>query len=204
MKINNQPDIFVISDLHFRHKNILKHSSRPYPNLIEMEKDLIKKWNKVIKPNDIIIVTGDFGFMGVMTGKIILKQLNGYKILILGNHDESRNKMLRMGFNEVYDCIRFKYEGINFVFSHYPYKKSLWNRIKMFFKRQRYNQVNKRLVPNKALDEWLIHGHDHIHGPTVNWELKSFNVACERWNYTPVKLKTIVKMIRKYLNEKNR
>ena len=101
--------IFVTSDLHFGHKNIIKYENRPYETIEQMDKDLIDKWNNVVKENDTIYILGDFSwYKGEQTNEI-LKQLNGRKTLIIGNHDE-----------EITIYKQLKYNKKVFVLFHYP------------------------------------------------------------------------------------
>lgn len=78
---------YYISDLHFGHKNILKFENRPYETVEEMDKAYIEIWNKKVGRGDEVYILGDLSFYkGKETAKI-LKQLNGMKFLIRGNHD---------------------------------------------------------------------------------------------------------------------
>ena len=54
--------IYVISDTHFSHNNIIEYCDRPYKNTLEMNQDIIKKWNSVVTENDIVFHLGDVGF----------------------------------------------------------------------------------------------------------------------------------------------
>jgi len=55
-------NIFFISDLHISHKNILKYDGRPYSDLAEMHVDLIKRWNEVVQPDDVVYYLCDLSF----------------------------------------------------------------------------------------------------------------------------------------------
>ena len=90
-------DIWLISDTHFGHENILgfidsrtgKHI-RPFSSVEEMDEVMIENWNKVIKPGDKVYHLGDV-FMGPKDEFIKKwKRLNGQKRLILGNHDDAK------------------------------------------------------------------------------------------------------------------
>ena len=51
-----------------------------------MDEALIKNWNDVISPDDIVFHLGDFAFGGSQLWNDTLQRLNGHKILIIGNH----------------------------------------------------------------------------------------------------------------------
>lgn len=91
-------DIWVISDTHFRHANILKFKDqygnlvRPgFANVDEMDEHMIERWNSVVKPGDIVYHLGDV-VMNSNDDYTWFKQnwsrLNGSKRLIVGNHDD--------------------------------------------------------------------------------------------------------------------
>ncbi len=89
---------WFIADTHFSHVNIIKYASRPFKNIEEMNKTLIKNWNFFVSQDDIVFFLGDFG-MGTTEHLIkINKQLNGQKICIRGNHDGTPSKMYKIGF----------------------------------------------------------------------------------------------------------
>lgn len=79
--------IFLTSDTHFGHANILKHCDRPFQNVEEMNETLITNWNNVVSDNDIVYHLGDFSFRGYTRFK---NRLSGEIILIKGNHDDEK------------------------------------------------------------------------------------------------------------------
>ena len=84
---NKYANVFVTSDTHFGHNNILKLEKRSNfcNNIEEHDEILINNWNKKVKPNDLIYILGDFSFSNYKRTMEILKRLNGDKILIEGN-----------------------------------------------------------------------------------------------------------------------
>ena len=54
--------IYVTSDLHFGHKNIIKYENRPFNNIEEMDKAIIDLWNETINDEDLIYILGDFSW----------------------------------------------------------------------------------------------------------------------------------------------
>lgn len=114
--------IFFFSDPHFGHKNILKYCPRPYADLVEMERELVKNYNETVGPNDVCYWLGDCFFCGTLKATEIMKKLNGYKILIRGNHDWSAEKMKKVGFDEVHDKGEIWIDGTHINLCHFPYK----------------------------------------------------------------------------------
>jgi len=48
------------ADLHLGHANIIRHCSRPFANVDEMDRTLIDNWNEVVQPSDTVWMLGDF------------------------------------------------------------------------------------------------------------------------------------------------
>lgn len=93
---------FVIGDTHFGHSNIIKYCNRPFRDVEEMDRVLIKNWNETVSNHDIVIHLGDFAFCARERAKEICSQLNGKKILIKGNHDNWTDDFYRnIGFDYV-------------------------------------------------------------------------------------------------------
>ncbi len=94
--------VFVISDTHFGHKNIIDYCNRPFKSTEEMDEALIKNWNETVSNDDVVIHLGDFGLGKKEYIASIAKRLNGKKILIMGNHDNWSEQTYRdMGFHTV-------------------------------------------------------------------------------------------------------
>ena len=84
---------YYISDTHFGHENVIRFSKRPFSNVEEMDKRLIALWNSVVGKDDLIYILGDFTLSRRMDViKNLVNQLNGRKILIMGNHDIRKPK----------------------------------------------------------------------------------------------------------------
>lgn len=114
---------FVTSDTHFGHKNVIQYCGRPFCCKDSMNEGLILRWNGVVtKPNQRIFVLGDFAFGTPAFITRILSRLNGYKILIKGNHDRGRNKMKEFGFDEVWLQAECDYKGQTVFMQHVPHR----------------------------------------------------------------------------------
>ena len=88
IKLELGQNLFLTSDLHFGHRNVINFCNRPFADVKEMSEKLIENWNSVVTNNDIVFVLGDtFWFNDSRTIKKVLEQLNGKEIYILpGNH----------------------------------------------------------------------------------------------------------------------
>lgn len=116
--------IFITSDSHFHHKNILDFEARPFKTVDEMNAGLIETWNSVVRKTDTVYHLGDFCFGSVKEWLDILNQLRGNIILIKGNHDKSKitKKVLNDGYITEYHPLGtvMKIEGMMLNLSHYP------------------------------------------------------------------------------------
>ena len=74
----------MTADHHFGHERIIELCDRPYKNVHTMDESLIKNWNAVVAPLDVVFVLGDFCW-----GKAnkYTCRLNGHIIFITGSHD---------------------------------------------------------------------------------------------------------------------
>jgi len=93
MRLNNiqfnKDKLFFTSDTHFGHTNIIKYCDRPFISSIEMNQELVKRWNEKISKDDIVFHLGDFALgLNSKDTAHILNSLNGKKYLIIGNHEK--------------------------------------------------------------------------------------------------------------------
>lgn len=115
--------IYVCSDLHLGHSNIIKYCNRPYDNIEEMDNILIDNWNSVVNEDDTVFFLGDFCLGN--REKIISygNRLKGNKILIMGNHDRSSKTVYKeAGFSQIYKeevVMRFDEYDMTIHFSHH-------------------------------------------------------------------------------------
>ena len=65
----------------------MNFEQRPFSSVEEMNIEYIKRWNNKIKKGDEVYILGDLSFYKGEKTNEILKQLNGQKFLIEGNHD---------------------------------------------------------------------------------------------------------------------
>lgn len=169
--------IFLTSDCHFNHLNILKYEtkSRPFNTIKEMNETIINNWNSVVSNEDTVYVLGDF-FMG-MLDKIdeILPRLKGKVILIRGNHDtKNRIKKYQEYGIEVKNIDYLEYKGRFFILCHFPIE----------------NQEFYKMIIENNSETILLYGHIHSNAPK-GYINGSFHVGVDTNNLTPVLLEDI-------------
>lgn len=79
-------NVFLSSDHHWQHANIIRHCDRPFSDVETMNEEMVERWNQVVAPGDLVYYLGDFSLtLGAV--ERITPRLNGKKYLIAGNHD---------------------------------------------------------------------------------------------------------------------
>ncbi len=111
--------IWVCADLHLQHKNIINYCRRQFNSVEEHDKYVIERYNSVVGKDDLVYILGDLGFTPKDTLSSLVRQLNGRKILIVGNHDRLKdNDYINMGIIQV---IRHPiFYNNNIILSHIP------------------------------------------------------------------------------------
>jgi calcineurin-like phosphoesterase family protein len=119
-------NIFIVSDTHFGHSNILKFTGedgsliRPqFSSVEDMDEQMVDRWNSVVRDQDIIYHLGDVYFEH---GHRVLKRLRGRKRLILGNHDNGKASYLQTSFEKILMWRMFP--EFNCVLTHVPIHES--------------------------------------------------------------------------------
>ena len=167
--------IYLISDTHFNHKNIIVYENRPFNYVDEMNDAMIKNWNKTVSDLDVVIHLGDVGLGNEAALKHIIPSLKGHKMLIKGNHDgKSNNFYEECGFEVVKHTLMLEHKGLIIYLSHRPESRP----------------------GNGEKYDLHFYGHVHAKGQDI-YPTTCRNGAClcvERWDYKPVSIDTVVDM----------
>lgn len=167
----NDPDrnVWCWSDQHFSHKNIIEFSERPFVDVDEMNEHMIANYNEYVGENDVCIWGGDVGFGGNQAINEILSRCNGYKILVVGNHDFKKKNLRCLDFDEIHLVYTVDYPDVSMVFTHYPMANIPW--------------------------PWVnIHGHLHIYPKAETGHPLNININCELQGYRPRLLSEVAKL----------
>ncbi|GEL66585.1 metallophosphoesterase [Marinilactibacillus psychrotolerans] len=172
--------IYFIADMHFHHENVIEFSHRPYKTVEEMNKQLIENWNSVVtSPKDEVYILGDFLYRG--TGEqanTILKQLQGKKFLVKGNHEQYlKDKAFDLSlFEWSKDYHTLKYYKKKFILFHYPILE--WD----------------------GYFSEAIHLYGHVHDTqTVHFDsilgLRAVNVGADIIGYKPISIEEVMEIL---------
>lgn len=113
-------DLFITSDLHLNHTNIIQYCGRPFSCVEEMNEKIIDNWNNTVKAADTIYVVGDIVMgLGIEIPNL-LSRLKGKIVLVVGNHDKSKMKFIRPFMSEVHRSLEFEFEDKLLLVDHIP------------------------------------------------------------------------------------
>ena len=168
-------DIWLISDTHFNHADILTFSDkvgkpvRDFSSVDTMNQCMMDNWAKVVKPNDIVYHLGDvlFGHNKVDWMQANFDKLPGKKHLVLGNHD---NPKFLLPF---FKSIQLGVEIGQLVLTHAPLHSQTLD------ERHRWGE-------GAVLN---VHGHTHTN-PSPQGPYKC--VSVEQINYTPIHIEEVI------------
>lgn len=159
------------ADQHWHHKSVISYCKRPFATVEEMNLTLIRRWNALVMASDIVFVLGDMSFGNATKTRAILRELNGDKFLIRGNHDSfSDTWYKREGFVDVFPYLSTMIGGQRVNLSHFPYREDRHD-----------HREFENMLSDKG--EWLIHGHVH-----KTWEKnkRMINVGVDVRGFCPV------------------
>ena len=136
--------------------------------------DLIQRWNRKVHAQDTVYILGDmfFKYQDIEVVKTILKQLNGKKILIRGNHDNFLNQIVwKDYFSAVKDYMKISDNGREVILFHYPIEE--WDG---YFR-----------------GSYMLYGHVHnSDNGTVSVKKNRFNVGVDVNDFEPKTLDELI------------
>jgi calcineurin-like phosphoesterase family protein len=184
------PNIWLASDHHFGHEKTctaFKKADgtplRPFSNAEEMDEELVRRHNEVVKPNDKCYFLGDVVIR--RQNLQILNRLNGKKVLIRGNHDIFKLNDYAPYFKDIRG-----YHVLNgLILSHVPvHTESLARFGCNIHGHLHANRVRKPVGINPQT-------HEIEYGPEI--DPRYFNVSVEQINFTPISFENLLTKITK-------
>ena len=191
---------YYIADCHFGHKNILLFDKRPFGDLAQMEEVMIMLWNAAVRKSDTVYILGDFCWGKADEWLRIVRQLNGTKVLITGNHDltsypvELKNQFADITpFKEIVDNGRDN-GGRKVLLSHYPmpfYKRA--NNEKYFMLCGHVHNTAENAILERLIQELRNNNHTFSCAHAVNCgQIYNVGYMMPWMEYTPRTLDEIV------------
>lgn len=180
-------EIWISSDLHLWHENIIRYCSRPFKDGHEMTELLIQWHNELVKPEDhwyhlgdLTMLRGSLGSSQAHRTIAAVRRMHGHKRTLLGNHDHFPPKVyLECGFEKIVGTGQWLDD---MILSHYPVHPT-----------------------SLARSRGCVHGHTHDNPdePVHAWVDKNgkqyvqpfLNVCVERTNYRPLPLYQVKAMV---------
>ena len=113
--------VYLTSDLHLGHENILGLCDRPFGDIAEMDTAIIENWNKRVKKCDTVYILGD-AVWDKRKVAFYMEQLVGKKILVTGNHDSpwAKKADCQALFEAVVPYLETHLNGYPITMCHYP------------------------------------------------------------------------------------
>ena len=168
--------VFFTADCHFDHANIIKYSNRPFKTVENMNNEIVKRWNNVVSPDDLIYHVGDFAFKGQSNASKFEKQLNGNIVHIAGNHD------LNNGIKSYIIKAMMHFGGKEIFVQHHP-------------------PIDKNEIP---ICDFVVCGHVHEKWKAKfvkDCNIPIINVGVDVWNFEPVSTLSLLKYYRQLINK---
>lgn len=179
--------IWMCSDWHFNHDRDFVWGKRGFSSVEEMNEEIVKRHNSIVRPDDDVYVLGDLCLGGAeanAANKELIEKMNGKLHIVSGNHcTNSRIEMYRTCSNVVEVNLfsqMIKYKKQYFYLSHFPTLTA--------------NHDDDRPFKQKIIN---ICGHSHTDDPFTDFDKGIiYHVEMEAHNCYPVLLDRIIEDIK--------
>lgn len=110
--------VWFTADTHFGHGRIIQYCQRPFQDSDHMDEEILRRFNEVIVPGDILYHLGDVSWSTYNLDKFFSRLRTKEVHLIYGNHDD--HKRTRHPHIRSYaDIKRIHVAGHSFTLCHY-------------------------------------------------------------------------------------
>ena len=199
--------LYITSDTHFGHANIIRYCDRPFSSVEEMNEEIVRRFNSVLGPDDVLLHLGDVAMGNREKNLAYMKQIKcARKILKYGNHDDpwlgNPNEKRRERFDPIYAeafdghiyrppvlSITDDETGAFIAWAdHFPYQGASRGE-------ERYDKWRYKESPDGSKP--IIHGHTHSRHKVSTADNGSLqiHVGVDAWDFHPVPITDIEAMI---------
>ena len=158
--------VWVWSDLHLGHENIIRYTNRPFRNASEMDEALYANWRNRVSDEDTLVFVGDLAMRTALsedTWRRVRQGVGRVKHLVAGNHDLTGSGTLRVAGFDFISSLLWADGDPPLLFTHLPLKS----------------------LPQGWVN---LHGHTHADPPLRSPHI---NVSVEHLDYSPVALERL-------------
>jgi calcineurin-like phosphoesterase family protein len=209
---SSQVTTWFTADHHFGHERIIDLCGRPFDSVAQMNKTLIERHNMLVEERDIVWMLGDLCMGPITESLALIKELNGSKYLIAGNHDRcfagyQIDRDTTMSAKQRAEWVqRYLDAGIKHVTTGTGIAKRTGAPVRVrlgghavdlsHFPTVGDTQPDDRFKPwrprRTGASPWLVHGHVHN-----AWRVqdRQINVGVDLWNFSPVPAEVIAEII---------
>lgn len=161
---------FFTADEHYGHAKIIGYCNRPFATVEEMNSEIIKRHNEVVKADDMVFHIGDFTL-----GRDSLayrRRLNGHHVFIKGSHDYWMEDISATFDDEgmFHEMFSGDFNKNYIVMCHYA----------------------MRVWPKSHYGSWQLYGHSHGKLPGIG---KQMDVGVDTHDFYPYSLEEIEKIM---------
>lgn len=194
---NGRKPTFFTADWHIGHANSIKFDNRPFQDVGEMHRALIRNYNAQVPENGICYFLGDIATHNSDLTKDILSKLRGTKVIIVGNHDKNSNALYLMGFDVVLNNATIYIQGERVTMSHCPLRGVFREDVSDMKGAKEgdnwHGEHKNQAFSIEKHDDWHIHG--HVHSPNGGKSTKildnQFDCGVVANKYRPVPISEI-------------
>jgi len=173
--IDQTGQVWLWSDLHFGHDNIIRYTNRPFVDADEMDAALYANWLRTVGENDTLLFIGDLAMRRAVceaTWERVRRGAGKVKHLVFGNHDLTGSGEVRVGGFDLMSSLVCIDGDPPIICTHLPLAT----------------------LP----DGWVnVHGHTHDAPPGRSPHI---NVSVEQLDYAPVALERLQRLARELVS----
>lgn len=172
-----------------------------------MHSELIRRFNNTVPVDGLTYFLGDVQTHSTELTKNVLSQMNGTKVLVVGNHDKNYNSCYNAGFDVVLHNATIYIQNQKVTMSHCPLTGTFredTSDMKGSTPGENWHgeKKNERF---SVKDEGQFHLHGHIHSPNNGKSekilLRQMDVGVPANGYRPVHINQVESWIMKTLKE---
>jgi calcineurin-like phosphoesterase family protein len=144
---------------------------------MDMNVDMIYKWNSVVPPNGLVYHDGDLSWYTKKWLKRLLSHLNGEIILLQGNHDRDKLQSL---FKEVHRYLTLDIGGYKCFLTHRPVGVGDPKYWRVDYRKQA--EGHDFCIVGHIHEKWLINK-------------RNINIGVDQWDFWPISEERLIRFL---------